>query len=85
MSKPITATDGKTVWVNDATGMCIGRFSRFGIDVHRAFEEQIAGLGQCLHCTHARPGLIEWHGFVEAMRERHGVAIPASCLPEFLR
>ena len=34
-------TDGTTVWVNSETGMCIGRFGRNGVDVHRDFEAQL--------------------------------------------
>lgn len=48
-------SDGRTVWVNATSGECLARFGRFGIDVHRTLEAQMAGEGQCLLCTHARP------------------------------
>ena len=39
--------DGRTVWVNDQSGCCIGRFSALGVDVHRTGEQQIATGQQC--------------------------------------
>jgi hypothetical protein len=46
-------TDGKTVWVNDSQGCCIGRFSKHGIDVHHGIETQMEIGKQCLDC---KPG-----------------------------
>lgn len=76
--------DGRTVWVNDPTGCCIGRFSRFGIDVHRSFAEQAANMGECLHCTHERPDLSGWQTFREAMERHHAVTIAESNRPLWL-
>lgn len=78
-------SDGKTVWVNGADGCCIGRFSRFGIDIHRDFAAQLAGLGQCLDCTHTMPDLSDWKRFVSAMRCHYDVEIGARYMPEFLK
>lgn len=45
--------DRKIVWVTAGDGSCVGRFSkRFGIDVHKPVEEQLASGSQCLHCMH---------------------------------
>lgn len=78
-------SDGRTVWVNGTDGMCLGRFSRFGIDVHRTFAEQTANLGECLECTHARPDVADWNRFVAAMMTHHGVRVPNTKMPEFLK
>lgn len=68
---------GDTVWVTGHDGSCVGRFSkRFGIDVHRTVTEQLAGAGQCLHCTHEAAGVDEWRVFREAIRMHHGIEVP---------
>jgi hypothetical protein len=36
-------SDGRTVWVNGSDGICLARFSRFGIDVHNDAFGQMAG------------------------------------------
>lgn len=83
MSHEITS-NGKTVWVNAPDGMCIGRFSRFGIDVHRNFKEQAAGMGECLNCTHELPDLSGWREFVDRMKHHHGVSVEDCHMPDFL-
>ena len=60
MSEHEIISDGKTVWVNGADGMCLGRFSDAGVDVHRTSAEQAAGLLQCLDCCHALPFAEGW-------------------------
>lgn len=71
------SSNGDTVWVTAYDGSCIGRFSkRFGIDVHRTSSEQLAGAGQCLHCTHQSAGLSDWQVFRGAMLEHHGIEVP---------
>lgn len=77
-------SDGHTVWINGVDGMCLGRFSRFGADVHRTFAEQAANSGECLECTHTRPDREVWDRFVAAMLVHHGVSVPAEVIPAFL-
>lgn len=67
-------SDGRTVWVNDATGSCVGRFGPMGVDVHNAVAEQSVK-GQCHYCTHERPTGAEWDRFVDLMRVRHNVDV----------
>jgi len=63
-------SDSRTVWVNDATGNCVGRFGPMGVDVHNAVAEQSVK-GQCHYCTHERPTEAEWSRFATLMRVRH--------------
>lgn len=77
-------SDGKTVWVNDHNGHCTGRFSKFGIDVHKSFELAGMGSSECLHCTHEKPDFSGWMDFVKAMEKHHGVLISDQYKPEFI-
>lgn len=77
-------SDGRTVWVNSAMGVCVGRFSRFGIDIHRDFTAQVAGEPECLDCTHEKPTLAEWERFKSGMMEHYGVVVGDEHRPEFL-
>lgn len=73
--------DGSTVWVHSDDGSTVGRFSRrFGLDVHRTVTEQLAGKGQCLHCTHEPAGEADWMKFCSLMQEHFGVTVDASLL-----
>ena len=76
--------DGATVWVNAPDGSCVGRFSRFGIDVHRTVAEQTATGEQCIECTHECPTPSEWDRFIELMRTHYTVQVPAVAKPKFL-
>lgn len=78
-------SDGRTVWVNDHTGFCTGRFSKFGIDVHKSLAAQIEGQSQCLACTHTRPTMADWVRFQKLMREHYGIVVEAKHRPDFLR
>ncbi len=73
-------TDGKTFWVNGPDGMCIGRLSPAGIDIHGNARAQAAGA----HCCYCEPGLNPFEKsvtfpmyvrFVEKMKEHHNVEI----------
>jgi len=76
-----TSINGDTVWVDGPDGSCVGRFSKtFGIDIHRPVKEQIAGLDQCLQCTHEPAGVGEWRDFVAGMLEHHGLVIPEGAI-----
>lgn len=77
-------TDGRTVWVNGSDGMCLGRFSRFGIDIHRTFAEQAAGLGECLECTHKVATNADWERFQVGMMAHHKVIVGAQFRPAWL-
>ncbi|MBW8466885.1 MAG: hypothetical protein K0M67_01370 [Thiobacillus sp.] len=70
--------DGATVWVHSTTdGSTVGRFSKcFGMDVHSTVTQQLAGVSQCLHCTHAPATEGDWQAFVELMLKHHGIAVP---------
>lgn len=78
-------SDGKTVWINAADGSSIGRFSRFGIDVHKTLENQMKGEGQCLDCTHSKPSIQDWERFRTAMKSHHAVEVEECHMPDFLK
>lgn len=66
--------DGTTVWVNTELSN-IGRFGRYGIDVHRTLDAQLQGASQCLACTHGPTHLAEWRRFQLLMLEHYGIEI----------
>lgn len=68
--------DGQTVWVHADDGSTVGRFSKtFGLDVHTTASDQMAGHGQCLHCTHEPAGPAEWVRFCALMKQHHGISV----------
>ena len=70
------SADGRTLWVHVLDGSTVGRFSKtFGMDVHTTITEQLAGSGQCLHCTHAKPGISEWLLFCDLMRDHYSIQV----------
>jgi hypothetical protein len=73
----------RAVWVNDATG-CLGRFGVYGIDVHRTMDEQVAGLAECLFCTHGSVMAEDWPRFVEALQRFHQIDIRDQPWPAWL-
>lgn len=79
------SADGRTVWVNGADGMCIGRFSKWGIDVHLDATGQLESGKQCLACTHTRPEPEDWIRFQELMQLHYGIQVEDRFKPEFLR
>jgi hypothetical protein len=76
------STNGKTVWVNSSQGMCVGRFSSKGIDVHRDYNAQMRGESQCLDCRHDLAPDEAWSYFRASMKEHYGVEIPESYRPQ---
>lgn len=73
-------TDGRTVWVNADDGMCIGRLSPAGIDIHHGTAGQLAGE----HCLFCEPGanpfakeipFAMYLKFCVKMQEHHGVGV----------
>lgn len=83
------AWDGRTVWVNSGEdGMSLGRFSRFGIDVHKTTKEQLRTGTQCLACSHGNGDsmkLSDWSRFRELMAKHHQTHIPEEATPRYLR
>lgn len=71
-------TDGVTVWINSAHGVCLARFGRGGVDVHTDYEAQAAGK-TCLRCS-TTP---DWGMFVEAVRDHHGIDVPEAARPRW--
>lgn len=76
-------TDGKTIWVNDNTGCCIGRFSARGVDVHNTGANQMKLDKQCLDCFHEGSPTALWERFRSSMLTHHGVEIPEEFRPKF--
>ena len=74
-------SDGVTVWVNDDT-CCLGRFGRFGIDVHHKFDPNADRNTECLHCTHTATTAEDWEIFKEKMLEHHGVTVTDKYKPD---
>lgn len=69
------STDGRTVWVNSATGMCVARFSLKGMDIHHDIQGQIEGK-HCLDC-----GPADWETFCQKVQQHYGVVIPIGYAP----
>ena len=74
-------TDGKTVWINDATGL-IGRFSRLGIDVH--VDGQCRGDSCVKGPFNSETGPAAWDAFKEKMLALHGVQVKDKFFPKGL-
>lgn len=79
----IIESDGITVWVN-GEGSLLGRFGRFGIDIHKPIEEQATN-GECLYCTHAATTAADWDTFVAKMKELYGIKVPEKYKPNRFR
>lgn len=80
--------DGKTTWVIAPDGSTVGRYSRWGIDIHRPLEQQVAGLGECLDCSHHYPSDRSWAAegwvrFTQGVLTHFGVQIPDAFRPGF--
>ena len=71
-------SDGITVWVCDKRGCTIGRFGKFGIDIHHHQED----MTECLFCTHEEVGHHDWTLFVSKMKEYYDVKIPKEFRPD---
>ncbi|AXQ69329.1 hypothetical protein HOU02_gp396 [Caulobacter phage CcrBL9] len=64
-----------TVWVNDAVGMCIGRFGPRGIDVHATAQDQLEG-AHCLACAKRTADVDQdWSFFVDNMLTHHRIKL----------
>lgn len=69
------ADGGACIWIHASDGSTVGRFSRFGIDLHNTVTEQMAGAPQCRLCTHGRPSEDDWALFRQKASEWWGVHI----------
>lgn len=78
-------SDGRTVWVNGSDGMCIGRFSKFGVDVHTTTEAQLGGAPQCLACIHGLAPRDSWWAFRNAMIRFYGIRVGDEHTPDFVK
>ncbi len=76
-------SDGRTVWVNGSDGL-LGRFGPNGIDVHQPMSVQVQRGNECLHCTHEKTTLDDWHVFVAKMKEHFDIDVPAEHMPKAL-
>jgi hypothetical protein len=74
-------SDGRTVWINESAGMCIGRFSARGIDIHQGAAAQLRGEPQCLDCAHGLPFDEAWERFKTSIHHHHGVVIDDAYKP----
>lgn len=83
MAGAFIETDGRTVWVNDATGCCIGRFSKMGVDVHNTGVQQLMGGKQCLDCIHEGEPAALWERFRGSMLIHHKVNVPEEFRPKY--
>lgn len=86
MNEVEVRSDGRTVWVNSGvSGACVGRFSRFGIDIHNDLEVQMANGGQCLDCTHHHPSLADWQRFRKGMLDFYEVEVEEKHRPRWVK
>jgi hypothetical protein len=70
-------SDGKSVWINSANGMCIGRYTLTGVDIHQDAAAQIATGRECLDCFDrtADPDF-DWLKFTEGMKFHYNIDVP---------
>lgn len=72
--------DAKTIWIHCSDGSTVGRFSRFGIDLHNPVSEQIKGAPECRFCTHSQPSISDWDMFRSKAFEYWNITIPSSII-----
>ena len=65
-----------TVWIHCSDGSTVGRFGRFGVDLHNSVTEQMAGAPECRLCTHGQVSAEDWTLFKEKALEWWGVVVP---------
>lgn len=64
------------VWIHASDGSTVGRFGRFGIDLHNTVTDQLKGLPQCRLCTHHQSSTKDWLTFREKAKEWWNVTVP---------
>jgi hypothetical protein len=62
------ATGKDAVWIHCSDGSTIGRFGKFGVDLHNTVSEQLLGKSQCRLCTHGRTTVADWDLFREKVK-----------------
>ena len=73
----IQLSEGRdAIWVHASDGSTVGRFGRFGIDLHNTLTDQMAGMSECKLCTHGRPTSADWILFRQKCSEFYGVDVP---------
>lgn len=65
------------VWIHCSDGSTVGRFGKFGIDLHNSVLEQMQGASQCRLCTHGIPTQADWELFRVKAKEWWGVCVSA--------
>lgn len=65
------------VWIHCSDGSTVGRFGKFGIDLHNSVQEQMQGASQCRLCTHGAPTRTDWELFRAKAKEWWKVDVPA--------
>lgn len=75
-------SDTRNVWVNSSSGVCVGRFTKHGVDIHADAEGQLQGK-HCLECFNYKQqdSRHAWDKFVAGMQQHYGVLIPSSAMP----
>jgi hypothetical protein len=82
---PEILSDGSRVWVNNDQGMCVGRFSLAGVDIHKDYAAQASGEGQCLDCIPGPTDLKAWRIFQTLMHRHYSVGVDDTHMPQFVR
>ncbi len=77
-----TSCQRDTIWIHASDGSTVGRFSRFGIDIHNTATEQKNGKPECLMCTHTQPDLQHFNLFCEHAKTRWGITITPDMLDQ---
>lgn len=73
----IQLSEGRdAIWVHASDGSTVGRFGRFGIDLHNTLTDQMAGMSECKLCTHGQPTPADWILFRQKCYEFYGVEVP---------
>lgn len=91
----IIETGFDTVWVHETvTGSTVGRFGRFGIDIHYRLDPDTLGYvdrhgnpkaTHCADCRHDLQGQEAWHHFKAGMADIHGVIVTDENMPDWLK
>lgn len=77
--------DGKTVWVNNDQGCCIGRFSKHGIDVHHDIKTQMEEGKVCQDCKPGPTTIDDWRCFQASMLAHYKIVIDDKYMPFYLK
>ena len=80
------AADDRTVWINADSGMCVGRFTKNGMDVHEDALAQMEGK-HCLDCAmHLKGDIVKsWERFTASMKKYYHIDIPADFKPHYVK